>query len=348
MSAETIEWLNANTLIGYTDEYGKAWHHDGAADNQFVGPVPTDRAKELLGFHVEAVRPKIVTGKAMEGTVKITIDEDHWAIIHPTTQQVFQYTSNIYAVHQYDEWLMDQVGTLIDASAGDLTIGSVGLLKGGGIAWVQVRPPEGVTVGGEKQLPWILATTSHNGSLSTSFRSVRQRAVCDNTLAGAPAEKTTVYKVKHTVGSEMKIGEAREALDVMWTAQDEFTKEVEKLANTPFDNDQFRGLNETLYPVVQPKLEWDAEKKEMVQTNVRAVNNREREIAALEALWFDDPRVTPVKNSAYGAWMAHNTHRQWKNGATNERRVRQMVGGEGERDDRRVLTAISEIRGDGF
>ena len=43
MSRETLNWLNTNTLIGFTDKRGNAWHwraqeQDGAS-NHYPGPI---------------------------------------------------------------------------------------------------------------------------------------------------------------------------------------------------------------------------------------------------------------------------------------------------------------------
>ena len=47
-----------------------------------------------------------------------------------------------YKIHAYQEWLIHNVQKLI---AEDLRIGSVGLLKGGAVAWVQVEMPDTMT-----------------------------------------------------------------------------------------------------------------------------------------------------------------------------------------------------------
>src|SRR5215212_6500999 len=66
MSQETHEWLNTNTLIGFTEKRGHAWHYraedQGAESNHYVGPVP-----------VEDVRRRLFPWHAIEGTVSSTV-----------------------------------------------------------------------------------------------------------------------------------------------------------------------------------------------------------------------------------------------------------------------------------
>ena len=63
MSRETIEWLNQNTLIGYTDKRGTAWHAVKGYDNHYAGAVP-----------LEDVRKRLFSWTALEGEVVATSD----------------------------------------------------------------------------------------------------------------------------------------------------------------------------------------------------------------------------------------------------------------------------------
>ena len=57
MSRETLEWLNENTLIGFTDKRGNAWHHRGGYDNHYPGGIPVeDVRKRLFDWEVEEHR----------------------------------------------------------------------------------------------------------------------------------------------------------------------------------------------------------------------------------------------------------------------------------------------------
>lgn len=55
MSRETLNWLNTNTLIGFTDKLGHAWHwraqeQDGTS-NHYPGPIPvTDVQDRVFGW----------------------------------------------------------------------------------------------------------------------------------------------------------------------------------------------------------------------------------------------------------------------------------------------------------
>ena len=57
MSNESMSWLNTNTLIGFTDERGNAWHwraeEQGDLSNHYPGAIPLDDVENRL-FHWEA------------------------------------------------------------------------------------------------------------------------------------------------------------------------------------------------------------------------------------------------------------------------------------------------------
>jgi hypothetical protein len=52
MSRESLEWLNRNTLIGFTDERSKAWHYraseQGSEPNHYPGAIPVADVKRRL------------------------------------------------------------------------------------------------------------------------------------------------------------------------------------------------------------------------------------------------------------------------------------------------------------
>jgi phage/plasmid-like protein (TIGR03299 family) len=341
MSSETLQWLNDNTLIGYTDDLGNAWHHDGTSTNHYSGPIPMDAIDQLFSWEVVEL-PVLVDGLTFNNQY---METEYKALIHPDNETVFAVVSDRYEVHQYHEWLVEQVQSILDVADGDLTIGSAGLLKMGAQAWVQVRPPSTINVGGEDQLPWILATTSHNRTLATQYKGQRQRTVCDNTLAIALGERTNEFRVKHTANSRARLGEARQALELIYTQQDDFNRDVEQLMNTDFNTAMFRDLNNQLYPLIDEQFDNGK------VTNQRAINNRDRTIEQLEDMWFSDERVAPVAGTVWGAMQAHNTwfhwHRTHGTGGDDTlmkaRQIQSNINGDTDVYDRRVKSTIDTM-----
>ena len=115
-----------------------------------------------------------------------------------------------YTRHQYREWLLTTVADILDDN---LSISSAGLLRAGAIAWVEVSVPETITTPqGFDFRPNLLATTSFDGSIATTFKRTVTATVCDNTRDLALSETGQHYKVKHSRYSKAKLAPAREAL----------------------------------------------------------------------------------------------------------------------------------------
>ena len=88
--------------------------------------------------------------------------------------------------------LLSTVATTLDD---DLVISSAGLLRGGAIAWVDVSVPETITTPvGFDFRPNLLATTSFDGSIATTFKRTVTATVCDNTRDLALAETGQNYR----------------------------------------------------------------------------------------------------------------------------------------------------------
>lgn len=301
MSAETSEWLNGNTLIGFTAQRGHAWHYreeeQGEESNHYKGAVPVKDVERRL-FYWDAV-PGEVSAKYvdMEGVEHSTPLPDRQAIIRSDTGACLGLHSDSYQIHQFRDWLLDNVSTILDD---DVQIGSAGLLRGGARAWVQIEMPENVKgPAGIEFRPHLLASTSHDGSLATTYQRSCTLVVCDNTLAMALSEGEGIgaqrMRVKHTKNSALKIHDARDALGIIYSTADTFSQELERLTSTKVSDDQWAKIVEQLAPIPEE----DGRTKTMA----------EGKSAALANLWREDPRVAPWRGTLFGVLQATNTYR---------------------------------------
>jgi phage/plasmid-like protein (TIGR03299 family) len=180
-----------------------------------------------------------------------------------------------------------------------LGISSAGLLKGDAIAWVEVSVPESITTPeGVEFRPNLLATTSFDGSIATTFKRTVTATVCDNTRECALAEKGQQYKVKHSRYSNMKITEARAALQMIHTLADEFAAEVRQLCETAVSTRQWARFLQALVPLTNDKG---------VPLTKRSLSMAENKRGVLRKLYRHDLRVTPWAGTAYGVIQAVNT-----------------------------------------
>jgi len=334
MSQETITDLNQNTLIGFTEKRGTAWHYraaqQGEKSNHYEGAIPVEDVIERL-FPWKAIEGDLVSTAITEGGVLTVRDTTRKTILRPDTGAILNVPKKGYKIHQYDEWLIEKVTTALDD---DLSIASAGLLKGGGVAWVTVEVPDNiVTPEGVEFRPFILAATAHDGSLSSTYKRAIQLPVCDNTLSIALGEASETLKIKHTRNSEVSPKALKDALGVIYSTADEFQKEVAALTSVKVSDAEFQAFLDSLAPV--PDEEGVEERLELNKQDT------------LRTLWNGDPRVAPWKGTAWGVLQAMNTaqHHEFtvRGMERSERNMLNVVTGETDKADRATVKLLNEV-----
>lgn len=343
MSRETAEWLNRHTLIGFTAKRGNAWHYredlQGDEPNHFAGAVPVaDVERRLFDWEPVSVplsipvgertvydadmeREDITTYHEIEGKVAIVPSND------PT--KVFGIFSDSYQPHGYKEWLIGNVSNMLSDT---LNISSAGLLSNGAIAWVEISVPDTIqTPEGIAFRPNLLATTSLNGKVATTYKRTCTFVVCDNTWAGAMGEKGQTYKRKHTRNSagKMEQDKAREALNLIQATADAVSEELRTLTQIEVTRKEF----DTITMGVLLEEERKANKgKPVTEPTKLQLTNREKKIEAVTGLYLSDARVAPWNGTAFGVMQAWNT---WAHHVKPTR-------GDTERAERNMMDTITD------
>ena len=246
MSAETIEWLNTYTL-----QSRRAWHTDDALQKLtgtvYDGSIPVEDVLSRL-FAWDAVEAEITASATVlnaDGVLSVSItDPSRKAILRPPGAlsvgdpgAILGVFKDGYTPHSYSEWLIENVSHILDA---DLGIYSAGLLRGGAQAWVQVSVPDTIrTPEGVEFRPNLLAVTSFDGSLATTYKRSVRNTVCDNTMGIALRAAGESYRVKHSRWSGLKLVEARDALAMIHTIADDFSAQVAELCATTVTDSQW-------------------------------------------------------------------------------------------------------------
>lgn len=328
MSTETSKWLNQNVLVGHTAKRGNAWHYkasdQGEESNHYEGAIPADDVRRrLFNWQAEAQPMFIQVGDELKEV------PNKVAIVRNDTNEILGVPSSSYVPHQYDEALLQQVESILDDN---ITIGSAGLLKGGAIGWVQIEMPENMKVADVEFRPHLLATTSFNGSIATTYKRTVTVVVCDNTRAAALEENGEEYRIRHTANSGLRISNAREALNIVYKLGDDFAREVEELLSVKVSEQVFDKFLLQTFPIHD-------EMGKLATT--KAADNR----GQFMNLWNNDERVAPWKGTAYGVLQLVNTHRHHfrpTKGATvrTERNMMDTLTGITEEQDKRAMRRL--------
>ena len=332
MSSETSEWLNRNVLIGFTEKRGQAWHYrrsdQGVEPNHYVGAVPMlDVQRRLFDW-----KPLEADVFAHLGSGVAKADR-HKAIVRSDTEQVLGIVSGSYTIHAYDTWLLENVAALLGQSAG---IGSAGLLDGGARAWVQVEVPETVTTReGVDFRPFLTATTSLDGSTSTTYLTGAQVVVCDNTLQAAMRDKdASKLRIRHTTRSELRVDDARAALDLLEATKVGFEEHVRNQCNIRVTDETWQRFLRAHFPL----------KNEHRFKQHRQFDRRR----AIDALWTSDDRVAPWRGTAYGVIAAVNTYEHHLATGSSERsraerNAHRAMTGRFDHIDARTLKTLTSV-----
>lgn len=329
MSQETSEWLNTRTLVGYTEQRGHAWHYreslQGDEPNHYPQEIPVDDLLRRL-FDFEVVEVPLTyefNGEHFDTDRKLMVADDNGDLLGVFKQG--------YVGHDYKEWLIDRVGSLIDD---DLNIGSAGLLKKRAQAWVSIEMPENMTAEGVEFRPHLIACTSFDGSLATTYKRAIQFVVCDNTLAAGLGEAGQVFKVRHSRYSNDRITDVRDALAIVHTMGEDFAEELAALASWKVSDKAFERHVELMVPKPQ-------EEGRSMTTATKKQNQ-------IIQLWREDERVAPWRGSALGVVQAYNTWNHHMQGVRGEasraqRNMENVINGRFATQDAKVLTVLSEV-----
>lgn len=352
MSKETLEHLNLNTLIGNTDQRGTAWHYraelQGGESNHYPGPIPVpDVRRRLFQWTAESRRLAVETPATVTTMTHLNPDgyPMRWAIVadrqaicrsddtRGTPMGIFKPG---YLMHQYEEWLLTTVANILDDT---LSISSAGLLRDGAIAWVEVSVPETITTPeGFDFRPNLLATTSHDGSIATTFKRTITATVCDNTRAMALAEKGQTYKVKHSRNSAMRLAEARDALVMVHTMADDFAAEIRNLTHTTVTPTTWNRFLNAIAPLSGP------DGTPLTGRSLTVARNKQE---ALDDLYQFDHRAAPWRGTALGVMQAVNTYEHHKatiRGTTRaERNMLRTVTGDYDALDHHTWTTLTKV-----
>jgi phage/plasmid-like protein (TIGR03299 family) len=328
MSLETSIWRNTKFLVGQTAQRGHAWHYrasdQGVEPNHYDGFIPVgDVVRRLFPSPVLTV-PTAIAIPVGPGEVPDFMQNDigyRWQLmarkgIIPGTPEerldlIDVETGHFdplgihgldYVSHQYADWLIDRIGTLLDVSNGELGISSAILMRGGRVASVELSLPDTiVTPAGFPFRPNVLAYTSHNGDYATTWKRTVTAVVCDNTFRAADREdeRGGIQRWRHTAASADDVTtmmDARKALGIIIKGGEAAGAKIEAMAAHKVSEAEWGRVLD----VLAPKAADDA--------TPRSKGFVERKRGALTLLWTDDERVAPWRGSALGVVQAFSTY----------------------------------------
>jgi phage/plasmid-like protein (TIGR03299 family) len=340
MSRESDEWLNTQILVGFTRVNGKPWwynsYYQAEESSIYEGPIPRADVERRL-FSWEAEKWPVFMQRPDGTHVAV---KGKFAIVHGETGHEFKIAQANYVIHQYRDWLVNNIDRIL--RTGDLHIGSAGLLRRGAGAFVTVERPENVVSRSGMELrSRLLAATSHDSKLATTYKMVNTIVVCDNTLDEAVYRETgNKHSIRHTMNSELRLPGVREALDLMVESDQDIVKFVDSLADVTVSEAQWQEIVDRLVSIPANSLP---------RVKARLENKRNE----IDELWRTDYRCAPWQGSALGVFQVFNTYRFHLAGPSASetpnleqrfnRNMQSVISNKALLEDRQLLEVISSV-----
>ncbi len=205
----------------------KPWHGLGTEVLQLM---TAEEALQKGGLDWKVEKRKIQT---IEG---IHIP-DHFATVRTTDDYPLGIVGKIYKPVQNVEAL-DFMDAL--TQSGEAKYETVGSLQHGKIVWVMAKIPNGHGV--DPVEPFLLCTTSHDGTTPVMVTATPVRVVCNNTLNAAVQGAKNKFRIRHTTNVSDKIAEAKKTLDASLQYFHKANEVFDKMKGEKFTEVQLENL----------------------------------------------------------------------------------------------------------
>jgi hypothetical protein len=349
MSYHTSSYLNSgNIMIGNTQNNGNAWWYNQNLENpdkpsHYTGFLPLELVKSRLfgwsaweSFELLArfrdpvnvnpdgspviyeVPAKSFKAIGREDWIVNGVPEDEEA----GADAILHVQGDSYGTHQLKEIFITNLAEIV-GGADELGIESAMLLKWGRIASMTISISENLhnDASGLKFRPQLIASTSFNSSLPTSYTRAFGIPVCDNTLNYElmRAGDDQKFVIKHTKNSVSKLAGAAEALGLLTQQADDMDAELTRMVNREVSGEEFSKWLNLIVPIpelkekevtqmvsIQGEMQMGTVKKVSTNGQTIAINKQ----AKLLDMWASDPRVAPWGGTQFGVLQLWNTFQQ--------------------------------------
>jgi len=274
------------------------WHGLGEIVQEYPG---RERAMQLAGHDFTVVEHQIhkghqiVGGEPAPAALFAGPTVPGWkALVNGNTGAVLNIARDSYTVVQ-NSTLWDIVDAIVDQP--NVRYETAGILRDGAVLWVLAWLDEPQTVTGDDSpiYPFVIVSTTHDGSGATDAAAVSVRVVCWNTFSAATEESKRSgrrFTFRHTANVMERIQDARLALQGIRLDNLEFlalSEELVQLKATPAARELF--LTEFI-PTPPEALISD-----------RVAANIDEARAAVRSI-LDGPTVAEgVRDTAYGLFQ---------------------------------------------
>lgn len=250
---------------------------------------------------------------------------EFFAMVRDDTNTVLGVVGRGYKEFQNEEALRF-VDELLEQGA---TVETAGVLFGGKKIWLLVNIPHDMTIEGDIHVPYLLISTSHDGSGSVRVDLTLLRVECRNSLrwairnmdllealeAQGITNPSPSWTHRHSTNVSNKADEARKVLGFADKFLDAYTTEVEAMMAKVVSDAEFDKMVAEFLPMA-------------TDLTARQAGNVEEKRDKVRSLYAAETDGGKFKGTGWGAFQAFSSYDLWgadiREGEKN-RPVRQMV-----------------------
>lgn len=260
---------NVETMFSVRE---KPWH--GLGTIVMEAPTSAD-ALRLAGLDWKVVQEPIRTGSGEP-------IEGYKANVRDSDRKVLGVVSDRYKVVQNEDAFRFTDGLL----GKGVRYETAGSLQGGRKVWLLARLPREYIIAGERISPYLVFSSTHDGSGSVKVAVTPVRVVCNNTLNLALDTADRSFSMMHTGSIQDRIREAKDTLFMAEKYMDCLGSEFEQLRRRKVTDAQVREYIELLLPI----------EEDATPAQGRNIVKLRRD---MEQRYYDAPDLQKVGNNAY-------------------------------------------------
>lgn len=226
--------------------------------------------------------------------------EGAFATVREDIRKPLATVGNDYTVWQ--NWENFELAKVL-LDGGDVVAETAGSLRDSRTVWLLCRIDRDMTIGGDEMVPYMLFTSSHDGTSKIRVMPTTVRVVCANTLRFALNTAKASWTTSHTANAGKRMQAARESLKMTWKYMDEFQSMVEKLQEQVVTDLAFEKLVFDMVPEPTPNKDG--------KVTDRMKNSAAEKRSLVRKAWERSPEIGEFRGTGWGAAMSFNTVDLW-------------------------------------
>lgn len=238
--AHNLEMYAGKASMVYNSRYGSPWH---ALGTPVDGAMTAAQAMELSRQDWDVIKRQLFTHSASGQPVMIPA----WGIFRDDNGAFLGTCGEDYAPIQNAKQF-ESIDFLLESTDG-AHYDTAGVLGYGERVWALARIPSAdISVGEDRHEAYLLAATSHDGSLAFTLKLTATRVVCQNTLSMALGSNGSLARIKHTRNALDRVEQAKRYMRLVGQNSASLQEKLNILASRRMTKDSYQSIMDKLFP----------------------------------------------------------------------------------------------------